>query len=163
MSEPTPALMAAMRDALSDTFMFYVEAHIFHWNVRGPRFSQLHSLFGEIYEDAFEAVDGLAERIRTLGEPAPMTASELFGDGPIAADIPITDADMMVEKLVSDNAAVGECLNVAQEAAEACGEVGVANFLQERIDRHAKWAWILESTAERPCPRSDSRYRNRSI
>lgn len=144
-------LCDAMRVALSDTFMFYVEAHIFHWNVTGPRFSQLHSLFGDIYEDTFEAADGLAERIRALGDLAPMTAGALFQSN-LKDDQPITDADEMVDKLVADNEVVRGSLQMAQALAEACGEVGVGNYLQDRLDRHAKWGWMLTATAEPATP-----------
>jgi starvation-inducible DNA-binding protein len=152
-------LESALRASLSTTFMFYVEAHIFHWNVTGPRFSQLHAFFGEIYEDAFEAVDALAEHLRTLDVPAPETSGELFDPSAVRIEQPVQDADGMVAKLDADNNIVMTVLKNAQEAAEEAEEVGVANFLQDRIDRHAKWGWMLRSTEEPVVSRPDRRYR----
>ncbi len=152
-------LETALRAALSTTFMFYVEAHIFHWNVTGPRFSQLHAFFGEIYEDAFEASDALAEHLRTLEAMAPETSAELFDPSAVRIEQPVADADAMVAKLDADNSIVMTVLKNAQEAAEGEGEVGVANFLQDRIDRHAKWGWMLRATDEPVMSRPDRRYR----
>ena len=110
MAGSDPDLPEAMGAALADTFMFYLEAHIFHWNVTGPRFSQLHGLFGEIYEDAFEAVDGIAERIRALNVLTPMTAKALMEPAKVLVDASLTDADEMVARLLADNEIVATCL-----------------------------------------------------
>jgi starvation-inducible DNA-binding protein len=139
-------LTGRMRAALAETFMFYVEAHICHWNVEGPTFSQLHSLFGEIYSDAHDAVDGIAERIRTLGEKAPETAAQLTEGSEIDADRSLSGPAEMVEALREDNSLVIACLEAAQEAAEEAQRTGIANFLQDRIDKHAKWDWMLTAT-----------------
>lgn len=138
-------LCAALRRVLADTFMFYLEAHFFHWNVEGPTFSQLHELFGDIYEDAFEAADDIAEKIRTLGEFAPMTPEELVS-GATMNILPVLEANAMVAKLAEDNVLVLRSLSDAQECAGACGYPEVANFLQERMDRHDKWGWMLKAT-----------------
>lgn len=159
MAESETSLETALCAALSTTFMFYVEAHIFHWNVTGPRFSQLHAFFGEIYEDAFEAVDGLAEHLRALKCMAPQTSAELFDPSAVHIEAPVADADAMVARLDADNNVLMTVLKNAQEAAEAEEEVGVANFLQDRIDRHAKWGWMLRSTEEPAVSRPDRRYR----
>ena len=36
-------------------------------------------------------------------------------------------------------------LTAAYQAAEAPGKVGIANFLQDRIDIHEKHGWMLRS------------------
>lgn len=139
-------LSTKLRAALAETFMFYLEAHICHWNVEGPTFSQLHELFGAIYGDAHYAVDGIAERIRTLGEMAPATAGELVDNAKIACDRELSGPHEMVEALREDNSLVINALEAAQEAAEEAEKTGLANFLQDRIDHHAKWDWQLSAT-----------------
>jgi starvation-inducible DNA-binding protein len=56
---------------LASQFAYYLKAHYFHWNVEGSDFGQLHKFFQKIYEDAFSAVDPVAEYIRSLNEYAP--------------------------------------------------------------------------------------------
>lgn len=56
---------------LADTYLLYLKTQNFHWNVTGPMFGELHSLFEQQYTDLATAVDELAERIRAIGEFAP--------------------------------------------------------------------------------------------
>lgn len=61
---------------LADTYTLYLKTHNFHWNVTGPRFQSLHLMFEQQYTELALAVDSVAERIRTLGYPAPGSYSE---------------------------------------------------------------------------------------
>lgn len=138
-------LVAPLRLALADTFALYFMAHSFHWNVRGPLFQQLHDLFGAFYEDVHGAVDDLAERIRTLDALAPGSLQEIAAGSSIAFG-PVPSAMEMVMQLVAANEAVIAALTSANDAAVTAGNDGLANFLQERLDAHAKWGWKLKAT-----------------
>src|ERR1700709_260357 len=61
---------------LADTYSLYLKTHNFHWNVTGPMFQTLHLMFETQYNELALAVDLVAERIRSLGFPAPGTYSE---------------------------------------------------------------------------------------
>src|SRR5574341_1873522 len=61
---------------LADTYTLYLVTHNFHWNVTGPMFQTLHLLFQTEYNELWLAVDDVAERIRTLGFPAPGTYAQ---------------------------------------------------------------------------------------
>ena len=65
-----------LKQLLADSYTLYLQTHNFHWNVTGPRFRDLHLLFEENYTELATAVDEIAERIRTLGAPAPGTYRE---------------------------------------------------------------------------------------
>lgn len=136
-----------LKAALTETFMFYMEAHFFHWNVEGPTFSQLHDLFGKIYQDADDGIDGLAEHIRALGEYAPMNMAEMMDGAKIVIDGK-PDAQGMVVKLAGDNDLVIAALSAANETAEIDGQPQIANYLQERMDQHTKWGWMLKATTQ---------------
>ena len=56
---------------LADTYTLYLKTHNFHWNVTGPMFNTLHTMFETQYNELALAVDEIAERIRALGFPAP--------------------------------------------------------------------------------------------
>jgi hypothetical protein len=45
--------------------------HNFHWNVTGPMFNTLHLMFMGQYTEQWNALDIIAERIRSLVHPAP--------------------------------------------------------------------------------------------
>ena len=61
---------------LADTYLLYLKTHSFHWNVEGPMFQTLHQMFMEQYTETWNAIDLIAERIRSLGEYAPGTYRE---------------------------------------------------------------------------------------
>ena len=143
---------ASLRVALADQFAFYFKAHAYHWNVEGPLFRQLHEFLGDLYEDAFEAVDGIAEEIRALGELAPMSLSE------IAAPATITfpgagDAESMISQLSQDNDLLVASLEAAYDVADAAGQDGLSNYLQDRLNKQKKWGWMLAASLDKqPAP-----------
>lgn len=134
-----------LKHALGDTFLFYIKAHGFHWNVEGPNFTEYHSFFETLYKDAWEAVDLIAEHIRTLNVYCPGSASRLSELGTIEDTTEVPDAFTMCKKLEEANEKVIQSLTTAQEKADADRKVGISNFLQDRIDIHEKHGWMLRS------------------
>ena len=65
------AIADGLSRLLADTYTLYLKTHNFHWNVTGPMFNTLHLMFEGQYNELALAVDGIAERIRALGFPAP--------------------------------------------------------------------------------------------
>ena len=53
--------------SLANSYLLYLKAHNFHWNVEGSRFRSLHKMFKEHDRDLWNAMDDIAERIRALG------------------------------------------------------------------------------------------------
>ena len=64
-------LRAQLKETLATVFSFYLKAHNFHWNVEGPFFYEYHKMFGDIYEDVYSSIDGIAENLRKIGTYAP--------------------------------------------------------------------------------------------
>ena len=60
-----------LKQLLASNFAYYLKAQFFHWNVEGRDFYEYHKFFQDIYEDAYSAVDTIAESIRTLDSYAP--------------------------------------------------------------------------------------------
>ena len=144
--ETTPALVASMKAILADAFHMYFKAHSFHWNVEGADFPQYHKFLGDVYEQLFDTIDPIAEEIRALGEYAPRSLDELASATSISTDAVQTPAEMF-SALLADNNKVLAGLNAGYKIAEASGEVGLANFLQDKIDAHKKLGWMIKSTS----------------
>ena len=51
---------------LADSYALMALTHLAHWNVEGADFFPLHKAFQEQYENLFEGVDEVAERVRAL-------------------------------------------------------------------------------------------------
>jgi starvation-inducible DNA-binding protein len=138
-------LIEQMKVALASTFAFYLKAHNFHWNVEGANFPQYHSFFEGIYTDAWGAVDGIAEHLRTLGAYAPGSFARYSDLSIVKDEVNIPAAMSMVTKLLADNEAIIEQLTETQTLAESNKKMGLANYLQDRIDAHEKNGWMLRS------------------
>ena len=138
-------LVNQMKVVLASTFAFYLKAHNFHWNVEGPDFAQYHGFLGDLYEEVFGAVDPIAEHIRTLNAYAPGSLSRFSQLSVIDDQINIPNAIKMIKELELDNNKLKGELIKAYKLAEAANEAGLSNFLQDRIDIHAKHGWMLRS------------------
>lgn len=139
-------LKQAMKQAFANSFAFYLKAQFFHWNVEGILFPQLHTFFGDIYEEVYGSIDPFAENIRKLGSYAPGSFSRLSQLAAINDEERIPPAKDMLEILLQDNDVILESIKAAYDAAEAVGAHGLSNFLAERQDAHMKHGWMLRST-----------------
>src|SRR5207342_1484338 len=88
---------------LSDSFTLYLKTHNFHWNVTGPMFNTLHLMFETQYNELWLANDQIAERIRSLGYPAPGTYAEYVKLASIKETPGQPSAQEMVRLLVEGN------------------------------------------------------------
>lgn len=132
-------LADALAYLLNDVFAFYARAHESHWNVSGPDFAEYHALFGEIYEDAHGSIDGIAENIRKVGSLAPCL--HVMPD-----ESRDSNAQVLAAALLAENDELLVQIRAAFDIATAAGQQGIANFLAERQDAHAKWGWQLRSS-----------------
>jgi starvation-inducible DNA-binding protein len=137
-----------LKVCLSDAFTFYFKAHNYHWNVEGPDFFQYHELFGKIYEEVLGSVDTLAEQIRTLDIYAPGSLSRIKQLTSIVEDENLPSPIEMARLLFIENNKVLASLMIGYKMAEEIGELGISNFLQDRIQAHQKHAWFLRSVGK---------------
>jgi starvation-inducible DNA-binding protein len=127
----------------------YFKAHGHHWNVEGKDFSQLHDFFSNLYLELFAAADIIAEQIRALDDYAPYNMTELASTTTVKeSNIYGVDVSGMVADLITANASVIEALNTAHKLADADGNRGLVNLIEERLDIHAKHAWMLRATSK---------------
>ena len=137
-----------LKTALADVFAFYLKTQFYHWNVEGNDFYQYHELFGEIYEEVQGSVDMLAEQIRTLDEYAPGSLSRFKELTTIAEDTTIPNNVVMAKNLLVENTKVINSLTAAYRQAESDGDLGISNFLQDRIQAHKKHEWFLRASTK---------------
>ena len=138
-------LIDELKKVHADAFTFYLKAHFYHWNVEGPNFPQYHDFLQNLYQEVFASVDTLAELIRTLDSYAPGTLTRLKELTSIEETDDVPDGMTMMSRLLQENNILRASLLTAYTAADTTGEVGIANFLQDRIQAHEKHAWMLRS------------------
>ena len=138
-------LIEKAKVSLADTFVFYMKAHSYHWNIIGPDFPQLHKFFGKLYEELHEAVDVLAEEIRMLDSFTPSTLGRMVELSTITEDEKIPTPQNMIKNLYDTNDKVIDTVKECYKLAEEAGEYGFSNILQDRLSAHAKHKWMLRS------------------
>jgi starvation-inducible DNA-binding protein len=133
---------------LADSYTLYLQSHNFHWNVTGPMFQTLHVLFMEHYTEQWNALDLIAERIRSLGLPAPGTYNEFKRLASIEEVEGTPSANQMIRILVGGQEAVAKTARSAFAAAEAANDQPTCDLLTQRMHVHEKNAWMLRSLLE---------------
>lgn len=134
-----------LKQLLASNFAYYLKAHMFHWNVEGPDFAQLHEFFSEIYEDAYGAVDQMAEYIRTMEEYAPGSFERFQELTQISGQTKVPRAQLMLEELAVDTERMIELVMQVFAAAQADKREDIANFMAERQSAHGKYLWQIRS------------------
>ncbi|TAE24627.1 MAG: DNA starvation/stationary phase protection protein [Candidatus Kapaibacterium sp.] len=133
---------------LADTYSLFLKTHNFHWNVTGPMFNTLHTMFEVQYTELFTAVDEIAERIRALGEFAPGSFSSFKNLSAIQDADSVPSANDMIKKLVEDNETVVRTAREVLPIAEEANDGPTADLLNARLQIHEKTAWMLRSMLE---------------
>ncbi|MCB9599353.1 MAG: DNA starvation/stationary phase protection protein [Sandaracinus sp.] len=130
---------------LADTYVLYFKTHGFHWNVEGPMFNTLHLMFMGQYTELWNALDLIAERIRSLGFHAPGSYAELAKVASIEETQGAPEAMEMVRLLVIGHDAVARTAREVFKLAEKASDQSTADLLTQRLQVHEKTAWMLRS------------------
>ena len=143
------AIAGGLATLLADTYTLYLTTHNFHWNVTGPMFNTLHAMFMEQYTELWNAVDPIAERMRSLGHHAPGSYAQ-FGRLSSLPDVPETPpaAMEMVAILVKGHEAVARTARGIFPTADKAGDEPTADLLTQRLTVHEQTAWMLRSLLE---------------
>ena len=134
----TPEIKLKAKQAFADSYLFYLQAHYYHWNVEGRHFSQDHGLFGKVYEEVYGEMDKFAEEIRTLGTYAPGVFDRFMDLSQIQQEARVVEAEEMYSKLIDSNTKVIEILTELFDMLDAHRLHGFADVIGGRIDVHTK-------------------------
>lgn len=134
-----------LNQQVANWIVAYTKLHNFHWYVKGPNFFSLHEKFEELYNEASQYVDDLAERILAIGGNPVGTLKE-------SLEISIVDeagknysAEQMVEAFSNDLTHISEQLVKSIEVAgEAGDDVSEDMFIgmKNSVDKHN---WMFKS------------------
>jgi starvation-inducible DNA-binding protein len=139
------AVAQGLSRLLADEYTLYLMTHNFHWNVTGPLFNTLHTMFEAHYTESAMAVDQVAERIRALGFPAPGTYRQYAELSSIEEESGVPEALEMVRLLVKAHEACAKTARSIFAVAEEGDDEVTADLLTQRLQVHEKTAWMLRS------------------
>ncbi len=133
---------------LADSYTLYLKTHNFHWNVTGPMFSTLHTLFETQYTELATAVDEIAERIRTLGVAAPGSYKQFSELSTIEEETAVPKAEEMIKQLIVGQETIIQTAREIFPLVEKANDEPSADLLTQRMQIHEKNAWMLRSHLE---------------
>ena len=144
-TQPDTRVIDALQVVLADSYQLMSLTHLAHWNVEGQDFFALHKAFQEQYEDLFEAVDELAERIRSLdayaiGGLATFAAAAQMEEfkSPMPQKDYVAALIVLHEKLIDDDTST-------RDAAGLSNDLQTQDLLIKRLEFHEKTVWMLKS------------------
>ena len=147
-AEDRADIAAGLSRLLADSYTLYLKTHNYHWNVTGPQFNTLHTMFETQYNELALAVDEIAERIRALGIAAPGSYREFAELASVEEAKGGESADEMIRQLVTGQETVARTARDAFPAADDANDEPTADLLTQRMQIHEKNAWMLRSMLE---------------
>jgi starvation-inducible DNA-binding protein len=145
-SEPNrEAIADGLSRLLADSYTLYLKTHNYHWNVTGPMFATLHTLFETQYTELATAVDEIAERIRALGKPAPGSYAAFVKLTSIEEESGTPSAEEMIRQLTIGQETVARTARELIPVVDEANDEPTADLLTQRMQVHEKNAWMLRS------------------
>lgn len=140
------AVADALNGVLANTYTLYMKTHAYHWNVTGPQFITLHTMFEEQYREMWAALDEIAERVRALGHFAPSSGKAFSDLSTIeSAETQPPDAATMLKNLLEGHETLIRSARAALETAGEANDAASEDLLTVRIQAHEKTAWMLRA------------------
>jgi starvation-inducible DNA-binding protein len=144
-AEDRAQIAAGLSRLLADSYTLYLKTHNYHWNVKGPLFNTLHTMFELQYTELAIAVDQIAERIRALGHPAPGSYQAFAVLTSIKEEQGTPSAEEMIRQLVLGQESVVRTAREVFPLADSAHDEPSADLLTQRMQLHEKNAWMLRS------------------
>ena len=139
------AVIKGLEVLLADSYQLMAQTHLAHWNVEGTDFFQLHTVFQSQYEELFEAIDEIAERLRAMDAFAPGGLKRLARLTDIEESSDAVPAkDFVASLLVAHELLISNAFETRRAAAEA-GDAETEDMVIGRIKEHQKTTWMLKS------------------
>jgi len=138
-------IVNGLEKMMADSFMLYLKTLFYHWNVTGPMFQPLHGVFETQYQELALAVDDLAERIRSLGFPAPGTFQQFNRLSSLSEETGVPDTDTMLKLLVQGHETVIRTGREVAAVTERASDISTLDLITKQVEAHEKTAWMLRS------------------
>lgn len=130
---------------LADSYALMALTHLAHWNVEGSDFFQLHQAFQKQYEDLFEAVDEIAERVRSLDGYA-IGGLNTFAQAAGLEEFksPMPQKDYVAALIVANEKVVDDAVRL-RDISGAANDLQTQDLMIKRLEYHEKTLWMLKS------------------
>jgi len=141
------AVAEILSKLLADEFVVYTKTRNAHWNVEGPDFHSMHLFFESQYQQLADLMDGVAERIRTVGHYAPATLKEFLELTHLTEySDRKNDSAGFIKDLLADHDSIVEFIRGSIKTIdEKYKDAGTSDYITGFIEVHEKMAWMLRA------------------
>ena len=143
-------LFKLLSDTQASLLVLFHKTWVYHWNVVGKDFQQLHQLFGGQYETMFEEIGRLSEHMRYLNVKPLSSLKRVLEVSFIDEASSSANDEYMIEDLLKSNQEFCENLGKISEEAEDKKSYATANLVQDLMESHGKFVWMLRSFSDKP-------------
>lgn len=148
--EQRHGVIELLNQDLADQYLLIIKTKKYHWDVVGPQFRTLHTLWEEHYNAITINIDATAERIRQLGG-YPLGTAAGFAQHSTIKEHPndLPSANEMVDRLVQDHELIiRNFRDHIDQCSDKYHDEGDADFLTGLMEQHEEMAWMLRSFIE---------------
>lgn len=145
--ENRQAVAVQLTKLLADEYVLYTKTRNAHWNVEGPDFHSMHLFFESQYEQLDEIMDGVAERIRSIGHFAPATLKSFLSLTHLTEVVDSkNDSLTFLKELLEDHFSIIEFIRGNIEPfASKYSDYGSSDYITGLMEQHEKLAWMLKA------------------
>jgi starvation-inducible DNA-binding protein len=144
-SSKAKELTGKLNDLLANYQIYYQNLRGFHWNIKGQDFFQLHIKFEQLYTEAHEIIDEIAERILTLGGAPQHAFSSYLATADIKESKNCSDAIGTVQETVNDLSILIRKERDLLRLADDAEDEGTTALVSEYIKNQEKQIWMLSA------------------
>jgi starvation-inducible DNA-binding protein len=141
-------LYKLLSDTQSSLFILFHKTWVYHWNVVGSDFYQIHKLLGDQYTAMFEEIDRISEHMRYLNVKPLSSIQRMLEVSKIKEGSSSLEKDGMLRDLLKSNQDLCDLFGKVSEEAEKQKSYATANLIQDLMEAHGKYTWMLRSTLE---------------
>jgi starvation-inducible DNA-binding protein len=141
-------LFKLLSDAQASLFVLFHKTWVYHWNVVGEDFQQLHTLFGGQYETMFEEIDRLSEHMRYLNVKPLSSLKRILEVSYVDEASSSANAQEMIADLLKSNQDLCDNLSKISKESEKQNSYATANLVQDLMESHGKFIWMLRSFSD---------------
>ncbi len=138
-------LIDELNQLLSDFHVYYQNTRGAHWNIKGPRFFELHAKFEELYTEALTNIDEIAERILTIGGRPDHTLGTYLEKSKIESVKDESNDEALVKMIVSNLTTLVAQENKVKELAVESDDNETEDMMIGLVNAQEKTKWMFNS------------------
>jgi len=141
-------IAAELNILLSNFQVYYQNLRGLHWNIRGKRFFDLHIKFEELYNDAQEKIDLIAERILTLGGTPLHSFEDYIKNNKLEVGVNISRDTEAVQLIMASLSDLLKIERVILQESDNINDEGTNSMMSDFIKEQEKTIWMMKAWSE---------------